>query len=310
MRRQTACGCPVWEEPSPLDARDYAQASRTVERLVVYDVWRKNVSVGAAGDAQQMRVGLVPAAYFQTLDVRPVLGRLFTDAEQREGHQYIAAISARLWKARFDSDPGILGRTLRVNDEPYAIVAVMPDVIPEWMEPARPGRVDVWTPLAFPDWWTEPARGARGTGALARLKPGVTVRDAQLELSAVAARLAVEHPVDRGIGVVVTPLADTRVGPLRPMLLLLIGGVGLILLIACANLANLLAARHSTRQRELALRAALGAGRGGLVRQLLVEALMLALAGAAVGLASARAWRGRAHQHPLRHAAAARRDHD
>jgi putative ABC transport system permease protein len=270
--------------PSALDARDYAAAGGVVDRIAIYDVWRKNVSAGAPdAEAQQMRVGLVPADYFRTLDVRPVFGRLFAPDEEREGRNDVAAISTVLWKTRFDSDPRVLGRTLHINDEPYTIVAVMPDVIPEWMEPGRVGRVDVWTPLAFSNWWTEPARGSRGTGTLARLKPGVSVRDAQTALSAVAARLAAEHPVDRGVGVLVMPLADTRVAGLRPMLLLLTAGVGLILLIACANLANLLAARNSTRDREMALRAALGAGRAGLVRQLLVEALVLALGGAALG---------------------------
>jgi len=271
--------------PSPLDGRDYAQASHSFQRLVVYDAWRKNVSFGdGGGQPEQMRVGLVPAAYFETLDVRPVAGRLFTDEETQEGRQYVAAISARVWKTRFAGDRNILWRTLRINDEPYTIVAVMPDVIPNWMEANRSGGVEVWTPLAMPDWWLETSRGAHGDSALGRLKPGVSVEQAQAELSSIAAGLAQTHPVDRGVGVVVRRLADTRAGTIRPMLLMLMGAVGLILLIACVNLANLLLARNSTRQRELALRAALGAGRGGLVRQLLVETLLLSIVGAGLGL--------------------------
>jgi putative ABC transport system permease protein len=196
----------------------------------------------------------------------------------------VAAISAHLWTTRLAADPRVLGRTLRINDEPYTVVAVMPDVIPDWMEAARPGPVEVWTPVAFPLWSSEASRGIRGGSALGRLKPGVSLDQAQADLTLVAARLAATYPVDRDVSVVVKRLADTRVGTLRPMLLLLMAAVALILLIACVNLANLLLARNATRQRELALRQALGAGRGGLVRQLLVETLLLSAAGAAVGL--------------------------
>ena len=164
----------------------------------------------------------------------------------------------------------------------------MPDVIPEWMEQGRPGSVEVWTPFAFPHVWLESARGGRGDSAIARLKPGVSIAQAQADLAAIAARLAAAHPVDRGIGVAIRRLSDTRVGELRPMLFLLMGAVSLILLIACVNLANLLLARNSTRQREMTVRAALGAGRGGLVRQLLAETLLLSLLGGLAGLALAR----------------------
>ena len=132
--------------------------------------------------------------------------------------------------------------------------------------------------------WEESSRASRGFSALARLKPGVSLEQAQADLSTVTAALAATHPLDQNIGVLIKPVADTRVGTLRPMLFLLMAAVALILLIACVNLANLLLARNSARQRELALRTALGAGRGGLVRQLLAETLLLSLLGAAVGL--------------------------
>jgi hypothetical protein len=152
--------------------------------------------------------------------IRPVVGRRFTEDENNEGRNYVAAISDRLWRTRFADDRQILGRTLRINDEPYSIVAVMPDVIPEWMESGRAGRIDVWTPLAFSSWWSESSRGSHGTSALARLRPGVSLEQAQAELSAIAAGLALTHPVDRNIGVLVRRLADTRVGALGPMLFL------------------------------------------------------------------------------------------
>jgi len=272
--------------PSPLDVRDFARSSHSFQKMVAYDTWRKNVSFGQAGaEPEQMRVGLVPAAYFEVLGVQPILGRLFTDEENQEGKHFVAAISTRVWRDRFGGDQAILGRKIIINDEPYTIVAVMPIVIPEWMEPGRPGPVEVWTPFAIrPDQWSESSRGGRGDAAIAQMKPGVSLLQAQADLSAIAAALEKAYPVDRGIGVAVMRIADTRVGKLRPMLLSLMGAVSMILLIACVNLANLLLARNSTRQRELAVRVALGAGRGGLVRQLLVETLLLSLIGAAVGL--------------------------
>jgi putative ABC transport system permease protein len=273
--------------PSALDVRDFSQRSRSFQNMVAYDTWRKNVSFGeSAGQPEQLSVGLVPAAYFEILDIRPIIGRLFTDDENQEGKNYVAAISAQLWRNRFAGDPSVLGRKIRINGEPYTIVAVMPDVIPAWVEPGR--HSEIWTPFPYsPDMFSESGRGERGYAALARLKPGVSLEQAQADLSVIAAALAAEHPVDQGVGVSVKRLADSRAGALRPMLYLLMGAVSLILLIACVNLANLLLARNSARQRELAVRAALGSGRGGLVRQLLAETLLLSLIGGTVGFACA-----------------------
>ena len=273
--------------PSALDVRDFAQRSRSFQNMVAYDTWAKNVSFGeSAGQPEQMEVGLVPAVYFDILGIRPIIGRLFSEDENQEGKNYVAAISAQLWRNRFDGDLSILGRKIRINGEPYAIVAVMPDVIPAWVEPGR--HSEIWTPFPYsPDMWTESGRGERGYAVLARLKPGASLEQAQADLSVIAAALAAEHPVDEGVGVAVKRLADSRVGALRPMLYLLMGAVSLILLIACVNLANLLLARNSARERELAVRTALGAGRGGLVRQLLAETLLLSLMGGAVGFAGA-----------------------
>ena len=271
--------------PSLLDVGDFAQRNRSFQKMVAYDIWRKNVSFGDSMDEpEQMRIGLVPAAYFEILDIQPILGRLFTEDENREGNNYVAAVSARLWRERFAGDKAILGRKIVINEEPYRIVAVIPDVIPKWMEQGGTGQ-EIWTPLALPGVWqeSESARGSRGWSVLARLKPGVTLEQAQADLSVIATALAAAHPSDEGVGVAVKKLADTRVGALRPMLFLLTGAVSLILLIACVNLANLLLARNSARQRELAVRTALGSGRAGLMRQLLAEALLLSLIGSAVG---------------------------
>ena len=273
--------------PSAPDVRDFAQRSRIFQETVVYDTWGKNVSFGdSAGEPEQMHVGLVPGAYFEILDIHPIMGRLFTEEEAQPGKNFVAAISERLWRNRFAADPSILGRKIRVNGEPYTIVAVMPDVIPAWVEPGR--QSEIWTPFAFPEAWLETSRGGRGFAALGRLKPGVPLEQAQADISAIAVALAAEHPVDQGVRVVVRRLADTRAGALRPMLFLLMGAVSLILLISCVNLANLLLARNSSRQRELAVRAALGSSRGSLVTQLLVETLLLSLIGGAAGLVLAK----------------------
>jgi predicted permease len=285
--------------PSALDVRDFAQRSRSFQNMVAYDTWAKNVSFGeSAGQPEQTEVGLVPAAYFEILGIRPIFGRLFSEDENQEGRNYVAAISAQLWRNRFAGDPSVLGRKIRINGEPYTVVAVMPDVIPAWVEPGR--HSEIWTPFPYsPDMWAESGRGDRGYAVLARLKPGVSLEQAQADLSVIAAALAAEHPVDEGVGVSVKRLADSRVGALRPMLYLLMGAVSLILLIACVNLANLLLARNSARQRELGVRAALGAGRSGLVRQLLAETLLLSLTGGAVGFACAEiGLRALARMHP------------
>jgi putative ABC transport system permease protein len=271
--------------PSPLDVRDFARSNHTFEKIVAYDTWRKNVSFSSSGrEPEQMRVGLVPAGYFEVLRVRPMIGRLFSEDENQEGRHYVAAIDARLWKERYGGDGSVLGQKIFINDEPYTIVAVMADAIPEWMEPGRPGRVEIWTPFALTNLWSESSRGSRGDAALGRLKPGVSLREAQADLTTIAAGLAAAYPIDKDIGVTLIKLADTRAGTLRPMLLLLAGAVGLILLIACLNLANLLLARNAAREQELAMRAALGAGRNSLLRQLLIEAGLISLIGAGAGL--------------------------
>jgi predicted permease len=276
--------------PSAPDVRDFEQKSHSFQKMVIYDTWRKNVTfVDSASEPEQMRVGLVPATYFEILDVKPIAGRLFAEDENQAGRNFVAAISSHLWRNRFGGDPAVLGRKIRINGEPYAIVAVMPDVPPERVEAGMVDATDLWTPLTSSDVWAETSRGERGYLALGRLKPGVSLEQAQADLSVIADALAAEHPVDQGVRVSVKKLADTRAGSLRPMLFLLMGAVSLILLIACVNLANLLLARNSARGRELAVRAALGSSRGGLIRQLLAETLLLSLAGAAAGLLLAKA---------------------
>jgi putative ABC transport system permease protein len=270
--------------PSPMDLRDFARDARSFDGMVVYDHWRKNVGgISGADEPREMVVGLVPRAYFELLGIRPILGRLFTSQEDEYGKHYVAIVSDAFWRNRFASDPDVLRRTLRINGETYSIVGVVPDIIPGWMDGAS-ASVSLWTPFAFPEAWTEATRGQRDFSSIARLKPGVPYEQGRAELAALASRLAQEHPVDRGVGATLEPLADTRAGPVRPVLLMLSGAVGMVLLIACANLASLLLARNSARYREMAVRAALGASRWQLLRQLLLETLVLSSAGGVVGL--------------------------
>ena len=271
--------------PSPLDTRDFNKLSSTFEGLVAYDIWPKNLS-GLSGDihAEQISVGLVPADYFRILKMQPVMGRYFTADENEPGKNFVAALNYSFWQSHFNGDKSILGKSVRINNEPYTIVAVMPDEIPEWMEMPH-AKVQVWTPFAqYPDIWKPDHRGDRGFAVLGRLKPGVTLQEAKADLARVAANLSQEYLIDQGWGVDVQWLSDSRVGNLRPVLILLMGAVALILLIACTNLANLLLARNSFRYREIAVQSALGASKWLLLRQLLTETLLMAAIGGTLGV--------------------------
>ncbi|MEA2258163.1 MAG: hypothetical protein QOJ51_988, partial [Acidobacteriaceae bacterium] len=270
------------------DLRDFATQSHTFEKMAIYDQWRKNVSTSPRGaDAAEVLVGLAPAEFFEALGIQPLLGQLFTADEGLEGRNHVALITETFWKSHYQRDPKILGRTLSINDQPYTIIGVLPATIPGWLHKAQ-AQLPVFEPFVpGPGVWNEPARGGRGNGSLGLLKPGVTIGQAQADLARIAENLAATHPVDREISVAIAPLATMRTGDLRPLLLLLAGAVGLILLIACSNLAALLLARNTARQREFAMRKALGAGRAALVRHVLTETLALSLMGSGFGLALA-----------------------
>src|SRR5262249_35078055 len=197
------------------------------------------------------------------------------------------------WQRRYAANPAIINKAITLNGTPYTVVGVMPPGI----YPARPtpsGRISFapneeqfWTPMSFTPQWAA-VRGAHVLGAVARMKPGVTAKQAQAEMDTIAARLAQEYSQDKGEGVIVSPFMSEVAGEVKPALVVLLSAVMLVLLIACANVAGLLLAQHTARSREIAIRAALGAGRGRLLRQFLLEGLLLSLCGGAAGIALAK----------------------
>ncbi len=280
--------------PSDGDVRDYSTESHAFETLVLYDFWPKNVS-GNTPEArpEQMRIGLVPSEYFAAFGVTPIIGRVFTTDETRPGNDHVVLLSDHYWRAHFAGSRAALGQTVRINEEPYSIIGVMPDAIPEWVNvgPAWRGQVAMWTPRVIPDDAYGPLhRADRGGETIGLLRPGISVSAATADVQRIAERLAERYPVDRGFSARVVPLSETRTGKLGPTLLLLLASAGMILLIACTNVASLLLARHTGRRHEFVIRASLGASRFALVRQLVAEHLTLALLGAAGGLAVA--WLG------------------
>jgi predicted permease len=229
------------------------------------------------GEAERLRAVRTFGRPLAVLGIRPLLGRGFTAAEEAGHGDRVALVAERLWRRRFGADPRLLGRSLTLSGQPYQVIGVVPDGL------GYPADFDLLAPAPL-----DVQRTSRHAGFLkvvARMKPAATLPGLRAELATVARRLAAEYPdTDGGRGARPVPLAEDQNGGSRLPLLLLLGTVALVLLIACVNIASLLLARAAERQREAAIRAALGAGRGGLVRLYLVESLLLALAGGGLGL--------------------------
>ena len=235
------------------------------------------------GEPVEVPMQFVTAAFFPIIGVQPMLGRPITAEEDRPGSR-VVVVSERLWRTRLNGAADIIGRGITLQGESHTVVGVMP---PEFSFLDK--TVDLWVPVGFPASPRTP-RG-RWLGTVARLKPDITIEHAQQDMSRVATELTRQFPeFNTGWTAQVVPLREQLTGDVRPALLVMLGAVGFVLLIACANVANLLLARATARHRELAVRAALGAGRGRIIRQLLAESLVLAAAGGAAGLLLA--WRG------------------
>ncbi|HEY2801333.1 MAG TPA: ABC transporter permease [Chthoniobacterales bacterium] len=268
------------------DYLDWRKDNRVFQQLAITQRNSYNLSGVKGRDAEQVSGAVVTANFFRAIGLKPELGRVFTEAEDRVGGPALAVISDQLWQRIFARDPKILGRSLNFAGELYTVVGVMP---PQMFSPRT---VEVWFPLmrrsTSMGWQTRDNHpGLFGWG---RLRDGATVEQAQADMSTIAARLEKAYPQSNGkVGVKVTELLENQVGEYRQSLRLLFGAVAVVLLIGCANLANLLAARGAARSREFAIRIAIGASRWQIVRQLLIESLVLAVAGGLLGLCFA-AW--------------------
>jgi len=220
----------------------------------------------------------VSANTFSLLGIKPWLGRNFLPEEETYGKHHVVLLSYEAWQRRFSGDPGVIGQGLTLNGEPYEVIGVLPPHV-QYPDP----HLELWTPLAFsPDQLSQ--RHNHTYSAIGRLKPGVTLAAARAQMDLIASRMAATDEQNKGWGAEVYPMLEIQVGDSRRLLLVLLGSVGLVLLIGCANIANLLLARASSRGREFAVRAALGAGRGQIIRQLLTESVLLAGLGGLTGI--------------------------
>ncbi|HEX8336405.1 MAG TPA: ABC transporter permease, partial [Pyrinomonadaceae bacterium] len=257
---------------------DYRAGSRSFEGFATYVPQSVNLT-GAGSEPERVVGAFVTSSFFPVVGVEPVRGRAFTAEDDAQGGGQVALLAHELWQRRFGGDAGVVGRSLVFNGEPYTVVGVMPEgfrfptIAPDVLLPAQ----------KWPNY--KPVRSSHNSWVVGRLRAGVTREAAEGELRAIAGRLEEAYPDEnRGRGVEVVGLHEQTVEDVRPALLLLLCAVGLILLIACANIANLLLARGAARQREVALRSALGASRWRLLRQFLTETLLLGLMGGVAGL--------------------------
>jgi putative ABC transport system permease protein len=269
---------------APGKFRDWQLDAQAFEGMAMYRF--RELALTGTGSARAVEAGVVGAGFFEIVRARPALGRAFRPEESTVGAHRAIILSDGFWKSELGADPAVIGRTVRLSDEPFVVVGVMPPsaTVASWDAMAA----DVWLPLALSDEQLA-NRQNHNQRAVARLKRDVGLATARTEMDAIAARLASRFPDTDGggWGAMLTPMQDSIVGESRTMLLLLLGAVGLVLLVACANVGNLLFTRTLSRRKEIAIRSALGAERRRVFQQLLVEAVVLASVGGAIGLALA-----------------------
>ena len=262
--------------------RDWQRDNRSFSSMAI--ARRINFSLTGVGEAEQVRARYISSDFFSTVGVNPVLGRDFAPGEDEIGAAPIALISAGFWKRKFGSSPDVLGKSLTLDGRNYTIVGVVPANFDLFLKSFQ--LAEIYVPIGQ---WNNPMLPKRGAGlgvhGIARLKPGVSIEQARADMGEVSRNLAAAFPDDnKGVAASLIPLRQDMLGDVQPILLVLLAAVAFVLLIACVNVANLLLARSAGRAREFAIRTALGAGQGRILRQLLTESILLALAGGALGL--------------------------